>query len=561
VSAEPTKFAREVVIAYHFTAGRYHATPWGSHVNEGAIEWPPSPFRILRALIATGFARLGWEPAHGIPRELFAILGSTLPSYVLPSGSASHTRHYMPLKDKPTKVIDAFLRFPRDSTLLVRFPVALPDTCRVLLKEIVRRQPYLGRAEAWVEAELLDGEMPEGLDWIEPGVQSPGPGFERVELLALETEAAFCEWRTGFITRQVREKEREEKQKVELKGKTFKALGKTEMATIEASVPPKAVDSLLLETGLLRKEGWSQPPGTRWVAYFRQAQATAPRHAHGITRSPSQLVTAALLALSSDTKNADVFPPRCDALRRLESLHSALVSLSKNTMGIPSRCFTGQSGQIEGESGTQHQHASLYPLTIGRREDRMDHVLVHCPMGFDDDARRALFELRKTYAKDLPTLYVTLAGLGSIDAFSTELALVRSAQVFTSVTPFVPARFLKRKGQDALLGQVLRELAQRGLPVPVRVEVKTSDKALAYVPASASVIGHRASDFALLEGEHTYAPCNELRKYVRARPSRPPPMNLGLSLRLEFDVEVRGPIAIGYGSHFGLGLLAPKVTV
>ncbi|MDQ3151354.1 MAG: type I-U CRISPR-associated protein Cas5/Cas6, partial [Actinomycetota bacterium] len=36
-----------------FPRGRYRATPWGRHVNEGAVELPPSPWRLLRALYAT----------------------------------------------------------------------------------------------------------------------------------------------------------------------------------------------------------------------------------------------------------------------------------------------------------------------------------------------------------------------------------------------------------------------------------------------------------------------------------------------------------------------------
>src|SRR5437867_3663314 len=47
-----------------FPGRRYHATPWGHHVNEGLIEWPPSPWRLLRALLATGYTKLGW-PADG----------------------------------------------------------------------------------------------------------------------------------------------------------------------------------------------------------------------------------------------------------------------------------------------------------------------------------------------------------------------------------------------------------------------------------------------------------------------------------------------------------------
>src|SRR4051812_35490199 len=111
------------VLAYRFLAGRYHATPWGAHVNEGLVEWPPSPFRVLRALVATGFSRLGWTRIEGAARELFDLLASAPPSYSLPDGSASHTRHYMPsFKGNTTKVIDAFLRFPEGATLYVRYP-------------------------------------------------------------------------------------------------------------------------------------------------------------------------------------------------------------------------------------------------------------------------------------------------------------------------------------------------------------------------------------------------------------------------------------------------------
>ena len=41
-----------LAVGLKFPAGRFHATPWGRHVNEGAPEWPPSPWRLLRALLA-----------------------------------------------------------------------------------------------------------------------------------------------------------------------------------------------------------------------------------------------------------------------------------------------------------------------------------------------------------------------------------------------------------------------------------------------------------------------------------------------------------------------------
>ena len=49
-------------LSIRFPAGRFHATPWGRHVNEEAPEWPPSPWRLLRALVATWKQKLDEDP-------------------------------------------------------------------------------------------------------------------------------------------------------------------------------------------------------------------------------------------------------------------------------------------------------------------------------------------------------------------------------------------------------------------------------------------------------------------------------------------------------------------
>ena len=35
---------------FYFPFGRYHATPWDRAANDGSVEWPPAPWRILRTL-------------------------------------------------------------------------------------------------------------------------------------------------------------------------------------------------------------------------------------------------------------------------------------------------------------------------------------------------------------------------------------------------------------------------------------------------------------------------------------------------------------------------------
>ena len=62
------------VLQLSFPAGRFHATPWGRHVNEGAVEWPPSPWRIVRALIATWH----WKAKADVPEAVMRSLVTAL---------------------------------------------------------------------------------------------------------------------------------------------------------------------------------------------------------------------------------------------------------------------------------------------------------------------------------------------------------------------------------------------------------------------------------------------------------------------------------------------------
>src|SRR5579875_3886216 len=105
-----------VIIKLTFPAGRYHATPWGRHVNEGVPEWPPSPWRLLRALVAV------WRrtcPEDFSEAQVRRILGTLVepPHFRLPPYRVAHTRHYMPWEKKGpadrTLVFDTFVAVER----------------------------------------------------------------------------------------------------------------------------------------------------------------------------------------------------------------------------------------------------------------------------------------------------------------------------------------------------------------------------------------------------------------------------------------------------------------
>lgn len=176
-----------VTVAIRFPLGRYHATPWDRSVNEGAVEWPPSPWRLLRSLVSTWYTRWPELPVSVLD-DLLDALGDP-PAYRAPEPTAGHTRHYLPDLDhkKGTPggtdlTLDPFLWLPRDQPLLVRWETELTGEQRETLGKLLELLPYLGRAESVCEARLLPADEPDATPdetWWRPS----GAGSEAVRLL------------------------------------------------------------------------------------------------------------------------------------------------------------------------------------------------------------------------------------------------------------------------------------------------------------------------------------------------------------------------------------------
>ena len=510
-------------IRFDFPTGRYHATPWGAHVNEGRTEWPPSPWRFLRALVAVGYSRLGWTDVPPAARELLLALASVTPTYYLPPANAAHTRHYMPLYNgDPTKVFDTFVYVGTDP-LVIAYDVALSPSSLALLDELLAALPYLGRAESAVVARRID-ELPSCLHECDASDVCPSPGLDRVPLLAPELPDRYDPWRAAAVESESAALLADAVAKAVEKGtKPPKAISKKDAERLDGMFPPDIVEALQVSTRDLQALGWSQPPGSRWLSYWRPANAlsapAAQRSERGLDRDP----TTALLALTSDTVRGGLLPPLTDAVRRMETLHQAF-AYKLGALGKTSPALTGKDGGIVLRG---HKHATLIPLALGRRGDRIDHVLVHAPMGLDRVARRVLEEVTATYAKNLPRIFVTLVGFGDATDFAKLVPNTRKATTWVSSTPFVPPRHPKTKGKDTVEAQALAELDRWGGGAKVEI-----------------VDGMRA----------------RFRHFRRERSdqTKRPPVSWGLGVRLTFDEPVQGPISIGYGSHFGLGTFVPE---
>ena len=93
-----------VTIEITFLTGRYHATPWMRHVNEGAAEWPPSPWRFFRTLTAL-WLRYGNKEERAIFISLLDKLAEDGTDFKLPQANQSFTQHYMPQGKENTKLV------------------------------------------------------------------------------------------------------------------------------------------------------------------------------------------------------------------------------------------------------------------------------------------------------------------------------------------------------------------------------------------------------------------------------------------------------------------------
>src|ERR1035437_4247354 len=260
------------VLELRFPAGRFHATPWGRHVNEGAVEWPPSPWRLLRSLIATWYLKAHAEVSEKTLRAVIASLTAQLPNYYLPKATNGHTRHYLPVvegkNEKTTKVFDTFIQLDPNDAVLIAWDVVLPPDQFAALQTLAVRVGYLGRAESLVEIRVREeiAQIKANAVPFADGANMPA-NLELVRLLTPLPVADYEKWRADFLAKN-------------------SSPAETPKKTTGKKAPPKKVKgpevpvdlftALHADTGELQAAGWNLPPGSAFVNYTRPADAFAP---------------------------------------------------------------------------------------------------------------------------------------------------------------------------------------------------------------------------------------------------------------------------------------------
>lgn len=154
-----------VSVGFRFVTGAYHATAWDQAVNSGLSEWPPAPWRVLRAILSTWHTRHPELPADRV-EHLLTALSAQPPRYWLPPSRASHTRHYLPSAAHRSDEVGGTsltlaprLHLSEQDLLVIQWPdLELDPEDAAVLGTLMASIPYLGRAESVCAGELLTAE-------------------------------------------------------------------------------------------------------------------------------------------------------------------------------------------------------------------------------------------------------------------------------------------------------------------------------------------------------------------------------------------------------------------
>lgn len=512
-----------LVISQRFPLCRFHATRWNQNPFEDPYgEWPPSPWRLLRALAARWFqySRETGDEDEAHRDDLFKTLASAVPAFRLPelTWRGQALRQYQPTgledqykyKNDPAtkkKVLDYSYKQvgktlvqdhyralpPQGDILWIWDSLLLSEQHLQLLRELLRRTLYFGRAESLCLFDVLEPaiDTPVPNCRLSPNPETgtpvlvPSSTFDIRTLLAATDDALLARRRipTGTSWHYADVPPRPA------------ALNRSSEAMLYA---PKELQIIQFAVG-----GRVFPPSSKWVKIterfrgqvlrIRAQQLTGNQKATYRSLSQSQRAMVALLS----GKDGHGKP-----LRKHEH---AYFSLRPDENGLPTRLVCWRTSPF-----TSDEIAAL--LAASNRQ--------------------------YSWENGLPDWTLKLVPL----PFETPppVKLFGESSIWKSATPFVPPgnrrRFRpngKERPGESPQRLLAKLLGKCGYPGPTKIEF--------------------LDDFSQEEWMVVHT-----TREQRFTPGQDQTTNMlrGYRFVIHFPQTVRGPIALGHSSHYGLGLFA-----
>ena len=552
----PIKSNKMFALIFRFPIGRYHATPWGRNVNEAGVAWPPEPWRLLRALIAAWWRKgdqKRWSENNFA--DLIDELAGAPPVYHLPEGSIhAHTRHYMPQgkldkgREKTALVFDGFVHLPKGTEIIAAWPeLTLNEDLFGLAADLADSIGYLGRAESWTECQAMNHWNGEAN--CQP-VEAGGTGAQ-IRLLVPRSPTAYANERKRLQSEQASigpasKRQRSSKERGRQTNSDFKS-----KATGANTLPERLIDALALDTADYQDRGWSRPPAAQEVLYSLPTDAlpgVIPHsfaRRHPVLRSNNEPTVARFLVAGRPLPRIEDAVKIGELMRRAALAKFGWKKNEAIERSVPRAPWEISGRDADGQPLTDPEHLHAFWLPEDADSDGwIDHISVYIKNGINKKVRARLDQITRlwiapkqrtsddeTQLAALKEWRLALEGFGSPTNFADSARIFGTATQWRSVTPFLATGHLKKSGYR---GEVLRLLKRRGLD----------------------------ADGVQVEGLKSIAVGGTKRRTLhfhrfRSRSGEKQPDTAGALLRIKFPQPITGPLAIGFGSHFGLGIFKP----
>src|SRR5579884_50112 len=498
----------QMVVEVELLSGRYHAHVWGeAQFAMASAEWPPSSWRLLRALAAAWFAA---RPAPSIPEERDELLETLAragpPELWLPRTAFGDLRYYQPIRlGGSDRVLhhDMFA-IPENGRFWFVFKTELTELQRSLLDDLLGTLRYLGRAESRAALRLVEiSEPPPDVFRAPPadGVLGAANVVYRDVLCAADDFVANDLW--GVRVRETRR-------------------SRAASPGAAAVHPRHLVDELLEAKKPL-------PDGAKWVAYAVPRKSLVPE----IRRATSP-------AAPSVDQRIAVSVVRFALNRRVPIPLAAIVAASRAcrdeavrryeeaSRGAHSVALTGL--ELDRSPVKGHRHVYYLPRpTAGRAAvERLDVLIPGGSLSRGElDALLSVEKIRLRRGDRYP---ITVLPQGMEASYSAG----GSAETWRSATPFLPPlRHRIRRTATVAEQQLARLLAQQ------------YDKHCVQI-TRISGPGGRGGATQLLA--HNYSDRHRPPRLTR---------RVGFWFELKFPRPIALEYPVGADAHFGLGQFEP----
>lgn len=507
-----------LIIEHCFPLGRFHATRWKQNPYEDPYgEWPPSPWRLLRALAARWFqyVREAGDNNEQIRDSVLTKLAASLPKFVLPpfsfkgfpivqyqptevtwtDGSSSKPAYKKP---KTTKAEDHYRALPCDEPLFwVWDDLDLTLSETTLLDNMLKRMLFFGRAESFSRLRRVS-KLPIGImtncnisergTEAMPPVLAPIPGNK----LDIKTLLAFTD------------------DKKQLKGRPMPSGTAWFYALLpeRPSISMNTASQFNYPRGLnciqFAVSGRVYPPLSRWIKITERFRGAVIRC---LASNISPESGGRYDRLSLEDKNTITLITGKDGQGKpLHGHRHAFFIICPDADGLPSRLIVWRTESFIGHEIDSMLRASERPLTWDNHSTNWKLGLI--PLPFETPVPAGLLSESKTWV---------------------------------SATPFVPPanRHRFRKNGRMRSGESIECIALSLLKKQFNCE-----------PTTITALNDAQSQSWLnlhITRERRFIKENNQTPFIRP----------GFKLRLEFSSPVQGPIIIGDSSHFGLGLFVP----